>query len=98
MSAAEWYYQRDGQRAGPVTIDQLKQMLRSGQIPRDELVWGAGMADWLPASQVDALRESSFLTPAMTAAASPSAAAPVNPQYARPGVLNYSMPQMESLT
>jgi hypothetical protein len=106
MSSAEWYYQREGQRAGPVTVDELKQMLRSGQIHRDELVWGAGMADWLPASQVDKLRESSYLnpTPAMAAGAPQPvtgvgghAGAASGMQYARPGVLNYSMPQMESL-
>ena len=107
-TAAEWYYQREGQRAGPVTIDELRQMLRAGQVHRDELVWGAGMADWLPASQVDKLRESSFLNPGqgvpgaggaqpITSGMTAPAAAGQPGQYGRPGMLNYSMPQMESL-
>src|SRR4051812_34160995 len=42
----DWYYAKDGQRLGPVTAEDLAQLLRSGVITPDSLVWHAGMGDW----------------------------------------------------
>ncbi len=43
-----WYYVEQGQQAGPVSDEQLDEMLRSGKIQPDTLVWREGMAVWSP--------------------------------------------------
>jgi len=46
-----WYYVDAGQQAGPVDDAQLEELLRSGRIQNDTLVWQEGMANWAPYSQ-----------------------------------------------
>jgi len=41
-----WYYAEQGQQAGPVSDEQLDEMLRSGKIQPETLVWHEGMAAW----------------------------------------------------
>ncbi len=48
----EWYYTRDGQRAGPVTTAQLRQLADSGQLQPADRIWRPGMADWAAAGTV----------------------------------------------
>jgi uncharacterized RDD family membrane protein YckC len=43
-----WYYVEQGKQTGPVNDEQLDEMLRSGRITGDTLVWHEGMADWRP--------------------------------------------------
>lgn len=43
----QWYYAIDGQRHGPVTQADFDQLVNSGQIKADTLVWREGMANWL---------------------------------------------------
>ena len=50
-----WHYEDQGERRGPVSIGELKQLATSGQIHPESLVWKRGMADWSPASEVDGL-------------------------------------------
>ena len=50
-----WYYGRNEQRHGPVPLETLKQMVSSGYVDMTDLVWSPGMADWVPASEVDGL-------------------------------------------
>ena len=47
-----WYYVDAGQQAGPVDDAQLEELLRSGRIQSDTLVWREGMVNWQPYSQV----------------------------------------------
>ncbi len=47
-----WYYVERGQQTGPVSDDQIAEMLRAGKISGDTLVWHEGMADWQPISRV----------------------------------------------
>jgi hypothetical protein len=44
----EWYYDGGGQQSGPVTDSQLDDLLRTGAIQSETLVWRSGMADWQP--------------------------------------------------
>lgn len=46
-----WYYAERDQQIGPVTEEQLQQLLQSGNINDATLVWHEGMADWLPYRQ-----------------------------------------------
>lgn len=38
---SDWFFERDGQRGGPISADELKAMLASGAITRTNLVWTA---------------------------------------------------------
>ncbi|HXJ39925.1 MAG TPA: RDD family protein [Bryobacteraceae bacterium] len=42
----EWFYAKDGKQLGPVTAEDLAQLLRTGVMTPDSLVWHAGMAEW----------------------------------------------------
>jgi DNA-directed RNA polymerase subunit RPC12/RpoP len=51
-----WFYSLNGQQIGPVTDSQLEELLGSGKISRDTLVWREGMADWQPLNTARASR------------------------------------------
>ncbi|WP_417379452.1 GYF domain-containing protein [Gimesia sp.] len=53
--AQEWYYTKEGERQGPITSKQLKQLAVSGEIQPTDLVWTEGKDDWKPASIVKGL-------------------------------------------
>lgn len=53
--AAQWYYARDGQQAGPVSSQQLQQLAASGKLKPSDPVWREGMTSWSPASGVAGL-------------------------------------------
>src|SRR5690348_4631011 len=42
------YYNLNGQQQGPVSEDQLRQMVANGTLAPETLVWRQGMADWQP--------------------------------------------------
>lgn len=42
----DWFYAKDGRQMGPVSAEDLTQLLHSGVISPDSLVWHAGMAEW----------------------------------------------------
>ena len=43
-----WYYVKEGQQAGPVSEAELDELIRSGALAADTLVWREGMAEWVP--------------------------------------------------
>lgn len=43
-----WYYADEGKQAGPVTQEQFDELVRSGKIQPDTLVWREGMSNWAP--------------------------------------------------
>lgn len=49
-----WYYADQGKQTGPVTQDQIEQLVRDGKIQPETLVWREGMATWLPYRDVTA--------------------------------------------
>ena len=51
-AAADWYYLEEGGSRGPVPASQLRQLVASGVLSPDTLVWREGMTDWLPASEL----------------------------------------------
>lgn len=55
MDAGTWFYARNGQQTGPVTLEQLVELARSGQVVAQDLVWTAGMPQWQPAGSTAAL-------------------------------------------
>ncbi|MCX7420943.1 MAG: GYF domain-containing protein [Planctomycetia bacterium] len=55
MANDQWFYTKDGQKAGPVAGSILKQLARSGEVSIGDLVWREGMSEWAPASKVKGL-------------------------------------------
>jgi TM2 domain-containing membrane protein YozV len=47
----DWYYARNGQHQGPLSEEQLRQMVASGQVVATDVVWKTGMQAWVPAHQ-----------------------------------------------
>lgn len=52
---AEWFYAKNKQKVGPVTEEQVKELLRTGELSPGDMVWKQGMAKWQPAGGVDGL-------------------------------------------
>ena len=48
----EWYYASGGQQYGPVMLQTLRDLVRSGQVRATDLVWTAGMPQWTAAQAV----------------------------------------------
>jgi uncharacterized protein (TIGR00266 family) len=69
------YIAIDGQRHGPVTRDQLRDMLASGQVAGDSLCWYEGLSEW---AQLSAAFPDLAPPPVAAPAATP-AAAPAQP-------------------
>jgi hypothetical protein len=42
----EYYVGENGQRVGPMTLEQLEQRIREGKTVREDLVWKTGLAAW----------------------------------------------------
>lgn len=55
MDERQWYYVKDGQQCGPVPQAQLIEMFQAKTLGPTTLVWTTEMANWCPASTVDAL-------------------------------------------
>jgi len=53
--APQYYVALDGKQAGPFGIDAVGQQVHAGAVTKDTLVWTAGMAEWAPAAEVEAV-------------------------------------------
>ncbi|MCW1921865.1 PH domain-containing protein [Luteolibacter arcticus] len=52
----DWHYaSRDGQRLGPVSIQELSALATRGEVGPTTLVWSYGYSDWIPAEQISDL-------------------------------------------
>lgn len=49
---SQWYIYVGGQQIGPMSIQQIKEYATSGQFKPQDLVWKAGLADWIAAEGV----------------------------------------------
>jgi uncharacterized RDD family membrane protein YckC len=65
----DWYYAESGRQAGPVNDAQFAELVASGKITPDTLVWHQGMAQWQPYRAV---------SPASTITTEPSPAGPLS--------------------
>lgn len=53
-----WFYAKAGASIGPVSLDELRLMLSSGELDRKTLVWSDSLPNWIAAQEVAALRPS----------------------------------------
>lgn len=49
---AVWFYSDGGNKLGPVTASELRELALQGQLQPTSLIWKEGMGDWVPASKV----------------------------------------------
>jgi len=56
MSAQVWFYEKDSKPSGPVSEEELWDLLNTGEITKDSLVWKEPMEKWLPFSEVQELK------------------------------------------
>jgi hypothetical protein len=49
---AEWFYIGHYGQLGPLTREQLEELIEGGVVAADTYVWRAGMTDWIPAEKV----------------------------------------------
>jgi hypothetical protein len=54
-SAPRWYYSRAGQTAGPVTGDEVRRLVGSGQLQPTDFVLQEGTQTWVPVSAMRSL-------------------------------------------
>src|SRR5680860_264273 len=50
-----WWYASDGDRKGPISTDELCDLLISGTLTPKSLIWRQGMEGWQQVRQVNAL-------------------------------------------
>ncbi len=81
----EWFFAKGGQQNGPVTLEQLRQLARTGGLDPKDLVWNSTMKDWAPAGQMEGL----FHAAAETVAPVPD---PSSPDVALPEIAAGSEP------
>jgi TM2 domain-containing membrane protein YozV len=55
MADAEWYYVGHYGQLGPLTLDQMMELVQDGVIDADTYVWRPSMSDWLRAAGVPQL-------------------------------------------
>ncbi len=70
MEKPEWFYLKDGEKAGPLPWSQLRQLAASSKLRPTDHVWKEGMPSWSAANSV------AHLFPAPLAASSPSVVPP----------------------
>lgn len=52
LPQVQWYAGIDGNRVGPLTEDQLRQMVQQGQVTKETLLWKQGMENWAAAQTI----------------------------------------------
>src|SRR5262245_38845549 len=53
--AQQWYLARGGQQTGPLSHQQLLEMVQQGRLHADDLLWTPGYDNWRPASSIPGL-------------------------------------------
>lgn len=74
--AEQWYYTRQGQRFGPLSSEQMRQLAVAGQLQQGDLVWTEGMNEWAPAGRFPQLFTSALAAGPASPVAAPSPGVP----------------------
>lgn len=94
---AEWYYIGHYGQLGPLTRDQLDELIAGGVVLRETYVWRSGMPSWVVAGGVVELGSAFALAEPFSAPPPPPMAPPPtqNPTQAPP---SFSSPNSQSMT
>lgn len=76
--SVEWYVAIDDKQVGPLDLDKVRDHWERGEVGPDSLCWRAGMADWLPLSEVSELQRHLAPRPAKPVIFAPEAPAPAS--------------------
>ncbi len=57
LGVGDWYYIGHYGQLGPLTREQIDELVEGGVVARDTYVWRAGMEGWLPAERVRELAD-----------------------------------------
>jgi uncharacterized RDD family membrane protein YckC len=82
-----WYYAEAEKQTGPVADSELEQLLQSGRIRPDTLVWREGMANWQPYNQLRSTTQTAAGSPRTSAAIASDGATAVQAACAECGSL-----------
>ncbi len=79
---ADWYYIGNYGQLGPLTRDQVDELIEGGVISRETFVWRSGMAQWLPADSATELadtfkRADPYMSPPPPPSPAPTAPPPM---------------------
>ncbi len=55
MSERIWWYESGEKPEGPLTAEELREMIEDGRLSLNTRVWNASMPQWVPASQISEL-------------------------------------------
>ncbi|MBX9570027.1 MAG: GYF domain-containing protein [Candidatus Obscuribacterales bacterium] len=55
----DWYYAQNNQQKGPISEEELKDLLSSGVISMDSLVWKKGLPNWTEAKKLPNFKQNS---------------------------------------
>ncbi len=61
-TVADWYYIGHYGQLGPLTFEQMEELVQGGVIMRDSYVWRNGLPDWLMADRCGELQNAFALT------------------------------------
>ena len=89
--AGQWWYERGGRQAGPVTLAALRDLAAQGELTRASLVWTEGMPAWTRAETISDLTFPTAPPPLPDGAPLPTTAAPP-PRPASPPRLGVDAP------
>lgn len=75
----EWYYIGHYGQLGPLSREQIDDLIRDGVITRDTYVWRSGMSDWIGAARVPDLHDTFQSSTAVAAPPPPPSPRPAAP-------------------
>lgn len=76
---AEWFYIGHYGQLGPLTRDQIGELIEGGVIARETFVWKSGMTDWLSADKIPELASNFSMADPFVAPPPPPSPARVQP-------------------
>ncbi len=52
----EWYYAKGGEKYGPVSAAEIRELAATGRLLPDDLIWTEGMEDWVDARRAPGMK------------------------------------------
>lgn len=74
-----WYYIKDGQKVGPISLEDVHQLMQRRQLSASDLVWKNGLENWMPIKEIPELSPLDKTTVAPNISAEPRQRAPRTP-------------------